>query len=88
MLGEEARSPGFAAMTQALATYRDMPQAYAAAFEVWQRHLAALVDQARAEERERIASRFDSADGDGLGSLAPVVTGLFEQVARIVRGMS
>jgi hypothetical protein len=47
-----------------------------------------LVAQARAEERERIATRFDSADGDGWGSLAPVVTGLFEQVARIVRGMS
>jgi hypothetical protein len=42
----------------------------------------------RAEERERIARRFDSMDGDGWGSLAPVVTGLFEQVARIVRGTS
>jgi hypothetical protein len=41
-----------------------------------------------AEERERIARRFDSMDGDGWGSLAPVVAGLFEQVARIVRGTS
>jgi hypothetical protein len=46
------------------------------------------IAQARAEERERIARRFDSMDGDGWGSLAPVVTGLFEQVARIVRGTS
>jgi hypothetical protein len=54
--------------------------------------LPALIAQARAdgaaEERERIARRFDSMDGDGLGSLAPVVTGLFEQVARIVRATS
>jgi hypothetical protein len=45
-------------------------------------------DDGAAAEQERIARRFDSMDGDGWGSLAPVVAGLFEQVARIVRGTS
>jgi hypothetical protein len=56
-LGEEARGPGFAALTETLAEHRDLPQAYAAAFEVWQAHLTAAVSRAREEEREACAHR-------------------------------
>jgi hypothetical protein len=92
VLGEEARR----LISQALNDFNRFSEgptdATAGVVAALDPTVRALVAQARAdgaaEERERIARRFDSVDGDGWGSLAPVITGLFEQVARIVRGTS